>query len=238
MKRLISLFAALALGLLPASAQMMTLTGAGLGAAGGAAPTITLTASARVSQVSTTCTFTSTNIGTASASRRVIVGAGTDNGGADVTAVDIGGTAASQVVQVTGGDLGSELWIAHVTTGTSVTITVTAGTAANSCSIGVWDAQNLTSDTAVDTGADADGDISDTLTTAVGVGVGMLMAVDVGGGSPTVAWTGLTENFESPFSSDFVASGASVVTTAGSLAITSTLTGTLNEGAVVIATFQ
>lgn len=235
--RFLALLVALFLASLPASSQVMLMTGAGLGTAAAPAtpPSVTNTAGSAVTP-NTTCDFTSVSIGTADATRRVVVGVAsvTTSGSApSFSAMTIGGVSASLIISDTrSGDvseLGAALFMAEVPTGTTADINTTFSGDADACTIGVWRVIDLTTSTPVDSDIIYfEGVNSGTMTlTTVNPGVAIgFQYMYSDGGAMNVTWTGLTENFErDTTTSDFeVTSGASATTSASSLNISTSNT--------------
>lgn len=87
-------------------------------------------------------TFTSQNIGTAGATRLVVVAVAYLNTGVTITGMTIGGSAAAQVSGAAsttnvGGDC-SDIWVLAVPAGTTATIAVTMSATAGRCAIQVF----------------------------------------------------------------------------------------------------
>jgi len=142
----------------------------------------------------TTYTFTDRAIGTAAATRVVIVGVGFFASGASVASMTIGGiSAAMQQAQVftNGGD---EIWTAVVPTGTTATIVITFSSGANRCAIGVWSAYGTSGATKYD-GANATGTVSSTTAVDIPAG-GVAVGFGYSNSNTTSTWSGLTEDFD------------------------------------------
>jgi hypothetical protein len=80
---------------------------------------------------STTTTFTNQAIGTASATRIVVVGIGVYMGGDNdpITSVTVGGVGLTQVAAIGDPDWPIDMWAGNIPTGTTADIAVTTGTA-------------------------------------------------------------------------------------------------------------
>lgn len=145
----------------------------------------------------TTFTFASVPIGTASATRRVIVGIGW--GGASATTlagVTIGGVTATIDVD-SGAAIGNRRTViasAIVPTGTTANVVVTMNASTGRMGIGVWaaDGINPTGQTAIVINA-ASGTL--TTTTAVGAKVIAVGYSSRTSGSIIATWTGATERY-------------------------------------------
>ena len=110
------------------------------------AATVSYTANA--SQNGVFADFTGVAIGTASATRRVVVGVMLSaSGGASVTALTVGGVGATQLTS--GSELNNHmsLWIASVPTGTTATISLSTTSSVIRRAIVVWATDNVGSPT-------------------------------------------------------------------------------------------
>lgn len=168
--------------------------------------TISYAANSNYTSGGTSHTHSGVSIGTAAANRKVavgIVGSGTSSG--TVSAVTIAGVSASQVVAINDvpNENTAEIWQAAVPTGTSGDIVITWSSAKGSSNIGVWRITGAAS-AANDTGSSSADPATDTLDIpANGVALGCIIS------NGAVAWTNLTENYDTNFSGGRYSSGAS-----------------------------
>lgn len=148
----------------------------------------------------TTYTFSTTSIGAADSTRRVVVIAHWHrNTGADktISSATIGGVSATIHVQATD-IIGVGIISALVPTGTTADIVVTLTGGADRMQIGVWRAINETASSPHATASDnvlAGAVLSTTIDIPA---TGWLVAGAIGrGGTPTsMAWTGVTEDYD------------------------------------------
>jgi hypothetical protein len=143
--------------------------------------------------------FAAQAIGAAASDRYVVVGvagAGTAVALREVTAMTIGGVAASRLVRAvnaTEQHYISEIWAAAVPTGTTATIEVTFNAAMSQCHIGVFRLVGSPG-TADATATDTTGDPQ---SASINVPAkGAVIAIASEGASGTWAWTGVTERFD------------------------------------------
>jgi len=125
----------------------------GFGAASSGAPaTVAFGAAAENGGNATSYSFTSHAIGTASATRYIVV-ACHYKATAYATGVTVAGTACTMVVEAQVSNYRTQLWITNsaITTGTTATVAVTLGVTADNCAVATWALDRLTSTTAVDT---------------------------------------------------------------------------------------
>lgn len=174
----------------------------GFGAGGSTPPvTISFTASAQreVSPAASVITDSSIAIGTASATRKVVVGAacvGSAASARSVSSMTIGGVSATYVIGQSDA-LGSqqyrvEIWQATVPTGTTGDIVTTWNANVAQHGIGVYAIYDAAS-AAHDTGGSTASPMSDTLNIpANGVAVGVAGS----NGGATFTWTNLTEAYD------------------------------------------
>lgn len=161
-------------------------------------------------------TFSSQTLGTAAADRYIIVHASGAlvSGTGTINSVTVGGVSATEVV---GGTLPGQttdytsIWIAAVPTGTTGDVVVAFPGTARRCGIALYRATGLNSATAFDTITDAttaiDPTVSDTINNESG---GVFMAAVYTRNSsplPTMAWTGVTEDYEATVEGNVVQSG-------------------------------
>lgn len=147
----------------------------------------------------TTYTFSSQNLGTADASRYIIVGvlsrraAGTPS----ISSLTIGGVSAAAVVAQTNTASGSDiaaLYIAAVPTGTTGDIVVTFDAAMLRCAVVAYRAVGIASATASDTDSSTATDPTCNLDVpAGGFAIGVACTGNAGA---SFTWTGLTENYD------------------------------------------
>ena len=142
-------------------------------------------------------TFLTQPIGTASASRRVVVAASLRNTSRDISALTIGGVSAARDAQSGASANWCQIWSAVVPTGTTadVVVTVSGGTA-GFCGIGVWSlsggaptGQNATSNI-------NSGTLVQSVTTVTGdvvIGVAAFRASTTG---PKCTWNTATEQYD------------------------------------------
>ena len=210
------MFRAIALALLlalvcviPADARFQVNQLIGFGAGGSsAAVTFSFTASVVVeAPASSTVTFSAVSLGTASTTRKIVVGVAKGGGSADsITSVEVGGVSATLVIASGGGSSAyTELWQAAVSTGTSGDIVVVfSGTTPGRAGIGVYAVYDAAS-AAYDTGNSSADPSTDTINVpANGVLIGC--AIQVSGG--TFTWTNLTEKYDESFGVSSTQSGA------------------------------
>jgi hypothetical protein len=186
----------------------------------------------------TTYTFSTVGIGTATADRRVIVGATAGASGAGtLSSLTVGGVTAGIVVTSSNGTQLAGIAIADVPSGTTGDIVVTWSRAASRCGIGVWICTGLSSQTAhaSNTSTANDGVLTN-LATTVG---GFIVAVCAcSGTSPSfTSWTNVTFRYEEDVETnngwhaggDTTTDGSAVTVTAAYT--TTTATNTILHGA-------
>jgi hypothetical protein len=164
------------------------------------AATITFTDSSVDGTAGPAYTFSSQAIGTAAASRRIIVGAfGRSNAAVTLTSITVGGVTATVVASATDNDgivfLRSDLAIVDFPAGTSASIVVTYSSAGSlaRASIGVWAAYDLLSATPTDTANNN----SDPMSAAIDVSAGgIIVGFATSDATATHTWTNLTERFD------------------------------------------
>jgi hypothetical protein len=145
-----------------------------------------------------TYTFTAQDIGTASATRYVVVGIAIRTAGANPTfsSVTIGGVSATLVVQAVNSVSDwtrTGIFIAAVTTGTTGDVVVTLSSAAARCGISVYALYDLTSATAITsaTSTASPGSLNVNVTPGK-----VLVAHAYDNSNTAMAWTGATEDFD------------------------------------------
>ena len=121
-------------------------------AGGGAATGVSTDTSVDDAAASTTVTFTNQSIGTATATRIVVVGVGSYLGGGSgtISSVTVGGTGLTRIGGVGDPDLPVDMWQGNITTGTTADIVVTTTTTQSYTGIAVAALDNVNS-TATDT---------------------------------------------------------------------------------------
>jgi hypothetical protein len=117
-------------------------------------------------------TFSNMSIGAASSTRDVIIGVigGQASGAGNVTAVSVGGIAATQVAEHTQHNMDAEIWKVNVPTGTTASVVVTWGTIQIRCLIAVWASGDLLA--VVDTDGGATGVVLNSANVTVNTVVG------------------------------------------------------------------
>jgi hypothetical protein len=114
-------------------------------AGGGAATAVSTDTAVDDAASSTTTTFTSQAIGTASATRIVVVGVGSyiPAGSASISSVTVGGTGLTRVGGVGDPDFPVDIWAGNITTGTTANIVVTSSANQANTGIGVAAIDNV-----------------------------------------------------------------------------------------------
>ncbi|MBK8467835.1 MAG: hypothetical protein IPL32_18645 [Chloracidobacterium sp.] len=185
----------------------------------------------------TSWTFSGVNIGTASATRLVIVGVFYVNATPNTATCTIAGVAGTSAVHTrsTGGtadETEAMIFTASVASGTTATITVNTGTA-KGCWIGVWSAYDLTSTTPVDTSVAPSSGTTITLDLDVSPG-GVACGMGITPAAST--WTGFTEDYDKI--SGVWTSGASVASSSGATPLTVRATTTSAGATMCAASFR
>lgn len=202
---------------------------AGIGITGG--PVVEFLQVAASNTDASSYTFSAQNLGEAAADRLMVAAIATRAAAArTIDAVTIGGVSAT-IIQVgrSSGTVFNRVALAYasVPTGTTGDLVVTFNTSTLRCRTGLWRVVGLDSHTPVDTDSSAATPPTATLTTSdAGIAFGAAaVAVTANTGSVTT-WTNLTDkSFDSGSESAINISGAYGATTAGTLAITATLSG-------------
>lgn len=182
-------------------------------------------------------TFSGVTIGTAAATRRVIVGVYVRRSGAgtSLTGVTVGGVAATLLTNSVIGRTDRALYIAHVPTGTTADIEVSTSSFANYFQIGVWAATGLTSNTPLDVKTSIVDPASATITTQDG---GFVIGYCAGmATSGSAAWTNGSERFDALNDATDIHTGADAATSGTSLVLTCDLSGTLQWTGMVAVSF-
>lgn len=184
---------------------------------GSNAPTVSYRASVNDAVSRSTYTFAATSIGTASASRYVVVAVATVDGTvAAHNSVTVGGVSCNSLANAgTSGDNRVTMWITQtaIESGTTADIVVTCSNSETACTIGVWAVYDITSNTAADAQTDTGTTLSVSVTVPAG-GVIIAAAFATSAGPPTHTWTNVTEDFETANAGGRF-SGASTVSVAG-----------------------
>ncbi len=179
-------------------------------------------------------THSSQAIGTADASRQVVVGVNCQDSGVTVSALTVGGVSASQIIGATDGnnaDNRVELWAASVPTGTTADIVVTYSGSPQNCCIGVWaiyGASTSAHDTASDDAAPNAPSID---IPAGGVCIGFA------NGQGTYSWTNLTESFDATMEGSTTYTGASDAFATAQTSLTITCDSSTNDQITVVASW-
>ena len=156
----------------------------------------------------TTYTFSSQSLGTAAASRQIVVGVIASGAGParTVSSLTIGGVSASLIKAQTGQSEGNtEIWSAAVPSGTTGDVVVVLSSGWNRCGFGVWRMTGA-STSASDTGGSVANPLNDSLDIpanggAIGLSHNQLDA--------TTDWTNLDEDYDEEVGASVYQSGAS-----------------------------
>lgn len=194
-------------------------------------PTMSYVSSNSSTAGSDPVTFTAQSIGTADATRKIIVAVGWSSAADQtISSMTIGGVSAAQVVatDTSSGSGGAAIWIADVPTGTTGDIVIDWSGSVARCAIAVYRVVNLTSSTATDTDtatSASSGVISVSACTipANGFAIASVSCIDGSGG--TFTWSGITEDTDQNLASQSFHSTASKTAT-GSETPTIQATGT------------
>ena len=183
----------------------------------------------------TTYTFASQAIGTASATRKIIVGVGGQNvGGQGINTVTVGGNSAAQIAAtgVFNSENRAEIWAVDVASGTTADVVVTWADAAVNCGIGIWAADD-TAASVSDTLTDITNPLNGTIDVpANGWAVGYMYS----NGGPST-WTGIDEDFDDTGLDAREQSGASkaFTTIQTGLTVSISVTSPLIDGMAVVS---
>lgn len=176
----------------------------------------------------TTVTFTGVNIGTASASRRVVVAVGSRSG------TPTGCTIAGVTATLDGSDASpnqSYIYSAVVTTGTTGDIVVSFPGGSPRCGIGVWALENASPTGQTGTAAN-NADMN--VTTSVG-DVVIASAYEHGTNGSTATWTGATERYDETVETDMTHSGADVIATGTTTTVRVAFSATTGAACIAVA---
>lgn len=179
----------------------------------------------------TSHTFDDVDLGAASGSGLLVVGAGILGAlGAEVTTITVNGSATTQVASAAGGGRSAKLF--HITGQSGVgDILVNAPVGASQWFIGLWKLRGVQSTTAAATGTKVGALTESPLTVAfdvpkLGAGIAFMIGDAIGGGT---TWSGLTEDFEITDANIGRGTGASLkfntAQTTLSVSATTTITG-------------
>lgn len=190
----------------------------------------------------TSYTFTSQSIGTASATRIVVVAVycRSTSAGSNISSVTIGGNAMTSRVSVgnsntSGGQSRVALFTYPLTTGTTATIVVNYSTTSARCGIAVYNLFDATSETPVVTNT-SNGSAtltlsSNTVSGDVGIGAGNSSTT-----GPTFSWTGLTEDSDFTVETNTLSTASfTFASTESPRTITATTGGAANDVCGVFA---
>jgi hypothetical protein len=192
----------------------------------------------------TSYTFTSQNIGTADASRRVVIALAARDTSAQPTSVTVGGTSLTSHASRTSTHVVS-IWSAVIATGSTANVVVTFASANTFCGIGVWAlyGKSYTGNSA--NGGNSSGNITMNLTTTSGDFCIGIVAYAVAASVPTgsITWSAATERYDAEVDGRFRNhSGADLIASGSSanfnLTIASPDAATAGAGAGVCAGFS
>lgn len=172
-----------------------------------------------------TYTFTATDVGSAEATRRVIVGAHQYGGSVTLTSATIGGVSATEVTTDSANTAQTLLLIAHVPTGTTADVVLTWSGSTSGSAVSVWTATGLSSDTAVDSGRSATNPATDTISTVDGGFIIGVFTINGNGVLSTTTWSGVAEDFDVQLESNASISGGSATTNGSNVSISATPSG-------------
>ena len=201
----------------------------------------------------TTYTFSSQALGAAHSNRKIVVAiiANDTDAGTTISTVTVGGVSASVVSDGTttatadagsGNTRISAQYLAAVPTGTTGDIVITFSGAMINCAITVYrlvnartQAFHVVKDTSITTNALSVGLNIPGFGAAIG---GVLMEGD--GTARTASWVGLTEDTDATIESDdsYSTANKSFAMAQSSLTVTVTASGTIDQGALVTASFK
>ncbi|OOZ41676.1 hypothetical protein BOW53_03080 [Solemya pervernicosa gill symbiont] len=213
---------------------------AGLG--GDDAPTLDFRAAYTDTGNSSGYTFSAADIGTASATRRVVVTvAADDKSMGDISGVTIGGSAATQVVKTstpTGTNKPTvSIWELDVASGATADIVATFTDSKNRCAISVYALDNLATGSVSNTTDQESDPISVTLNVEAG---DIVIAAAAAGVDQSYSWTGATEDYDTALEGTSCFSGASEVmaSTDASYSVSASLGGAGNHERLAVAVWR
>jgi len=138
-------------------------------------------------------TFSSQALGSAAATRQIIVGSSQGSGGANITAMTVGGDSATKLLRVTDNGFQAELWWLEKPTGTTGDVVIAVDVDSEFITCAIWALYNA-STTA---NATASASNADPLSTTIAVPAeGVVVAQSCYNASVSVTWTGPTEDFD------------------------------------------
>lgn len=183
------------------------------GARRSTAPSVAFVAATASSSDLTTYTFSSHAIGTASATRYIVVGVSVraSTTSALTSSVTVGGNSATKIKELnntTNNCCSASLHIIAVASGTTADIVVTHSRSAIATGIGVWAVYDVSSATPTDS-ASTTSDSSGNLNCDTTIG-DVIIGCAVSAGTPTTTWTGATEDYDQAMDA-YVMHGASAV---------------------------
>jgi len=195
---------------------------------GGGGITATFQASAVDAADLTTYTFSSQPIGTASATRRVVVGVTSRS--TNVSSITIGGVSATLDNDYAFSSNRATIASAVVPTGTTANVVVTFAAATTRCGLGVWtlNSGSPTGQTGTGNGTAP----SATVTTTTG-DVVIAASIENGTVGSTATWTGATERYDQTVESDLGHTGADTVASGSSTNVSIAWSAT--SGSVIAA---
>jgi len=209
------------------------LIGGGSGIAA-AAPTIEYTDADSSDDTASSYTFSSAAIGAEAANRKVVIAitaAGSTNG--VLSGVTVGGSSATERINFRYYSTISAFYDIELATGTAEDIVVSLSGNKSHSSIGVWAAYGFATGTPSDTSTGAIATDTVDITMTIPAKGGAIAAANIAGGSISVSWTGLTEDFETHYGGEpQTHSGAHDVfdTLQTELSITAVISGPNNFG--------
>lgn len=183
----------------------MTLWVKNFGFSSASIPVLDFTDSDTSSADQSTYTFTNRAIGPANNNRLVVVVTQAGNNGSRVSSVQIGGVAATELVDVaTNGPCA--IYARVVPTGTTATIAITYNASQNGCLFQVYTITGLSSTTPVSTYSATNNDPSTTINVPAG---GIVIAGAHSDANTTATWTGADEDFDGTVSTPTTGTSAS-----------------------------
>lgn len=186
---------------------------------------------------SSPATFTGVSFGSASGSRRVLVGAAISTNG--TPSVTIGGVSATQVALATNGAVKAGLYLVDLPTGTSGTVVVSSTAVRGDAFIAVWAVYNIRSSTPTATATDTGATPWDVSLNVEHRGVAASFLFGNGTGVASASWTGMTEDVDTLGDGTSVYTGASYTAVAAQspLSVTASVTSA-TAGAICSASFR
>jgi hypothetical protein len=178
-----------------------------------------------------TYSFATTDIGTASATRTVVLVVAGSNASTTVSSVTVGGISATYRGRAQGGVTTTEIWTCPVPTGSTATIVVVWSSSQLRCGVGVFACYDLTSDTPITTAT------ATTQSSSLNVNVLVGDILIVGGHSSlttSATATGYNERYDSLDGDSATHSGgdATIGTAASPRTVTLAWAGNGNQSAI------